>query len=84
MDGVNNLAKKQVSCRDDSLLDSFRAENINDFGIWVIQTMTRVIKNYMEKGVIFLKMEWNDLLGTLGLIPLMKKDIVESNVSKKI
>jgi hypothetical protein len=37
----------------------------------------------MEKGVIFLKMEWNDLLGTLGLIPLVKKDIVKGNVSKK-
>ncbi len=28
-------------------------------------------------------MEWNDLLGTLGLIPLVKKDIVKGNVSKK-
>ncbi len=31
MDGVNNLAKKQVSCKDDSLPKSFRAENIDDF-----------------------------------------------------
>jgi hypothetical protein len=79
MDGVNNLAKKQVSCRDDSLPNSFGAENINDFAIWVIQSTTRIIKNYMEKGVIFLRMELKDLLGILGLTPLVKKDIVEGN-----
>ncbi len=59
--------------------NSFRAKNINDFAIWVIQSTTHVIKNYMEKEVIFLRMEWKDLLGTLGLIPLVKKDIVEGN-----
>ncbi len=31
MDGVNNLVKKQVSCRDDYLPKSFRVENIDDF-----------------------------------------------------
>jgi hypothetical protein len=31
MDGVNNLAKKQVSCRDDSLPDVLWPENIIDF-----------------------------------------------------
>jgi hypothetical protein len=29
MDGVNNLAKKQVSCRDNSLLESFKTKNID-------------------------------------------------------
>ncbi len=31
MDGANNLMKKQVSCRDDSLLDGLQLENIADF-----------------------------------------------------
>jgi hypothetical protein len=30
MDGVNNLLKKQISCRDDSLAESFEAEKIYD------------------------------------------------------
>jgi len=30
MDGVNNLLKKQVSCRDDALVKSFRVMNIGD------------------------------------------------------
>jgi hypothetical protein len=30
MDGVNNLSKKQVSCRDNSLEKSFQAKNIGD------------------------------------------------------
>ncbi len=31
MDGVNNLPKKQVSCRDDSLFNDLRPEKIVDF-----------------------------------------------------
>jgi hypothetical protein len=31
MDGVNNFAKKQVSCKDNSLLKSFQAKNIDGF-----------------------------------------------------
>jgi hypothetical protein len=31
MDGVNNLAKKQVSCKDNSLLESFETKNIDGF-----------------------------------------------------
>jgi hypothetical protein len=31
MDGVNNLAKKQVSCKDNSLLESFETKNIDSF-----------------------------------------------------
>jgi hypothetical protein len=30
MDGVNNLLKKQISCRDDPLAKSFWAKNIGD------------------------------------------------------
>jgi hypothetical protein len=30
MDGVNNLSKKRVSCRDDALAMNFRVENIGD------------------------------------------------------
>lgn len=30
MDGVNNLLKKQVSCKDNSLEGNFQAENISD------------------------------------------------------
>jgi len=30
MDRVNNLSKKQISCRIDALEESFRAENIGD------------------------------------------------------
>jgi hypothetical protein len=30
MDGVNNLSKKQVSCKDNFLAKSFQAENIDD------------------------------------------------------
>jgi hypothetical protein len=30
VDGVNNLLKKWISCKDDSLVDSFRSENIRD------------------------------------------------------
>jgi hypothetical protein len=30
MDGVNNLSKKQVSCKDNSLEESFWVENISD------------------------------------------------------
>jgi hypothetical protein len=31
MNGVNNLAKKRISCRDDSLPDGLWPENIIDF-----------------------------------------------------
>jgi hypothetical protein len=31
MDGVNNLTKKQVSCKDGSLPDGLRPKNIIDF-----------------------------------------------------
>ncbi len=31
MDGVNDLVKKQVSCKDDSLLNGLWHENIVDF-----------------------------------------------------
>jgi hypothetical protein len=30
MDGVNNLSKKQISCRDDPLVENFQVENISD------------------------------------------------------
>jgi hypothetical protein len=30
MNGVNNLSKKQVSCKDNSLEENFQAENISD------------------------------------------------------
>ncbi len=30
VDGVNNFSKKQVSCKDDSLAESFKVENICD------------------------------------------------------
>jgi hypothetical protein len=30
MDGVNNLLKKQVSCKDDALVESFWVKNIGD------------------------------------------------------
>jgi uncharacterized protein YprB with RNaseH-like and TPR domain len=30
MDGVNNLLKKWISCKDDSLVDNFWSENIRD------------------------------------------------------
>ncbi len=30
VDGVNNFSKKQVSCKDNSLVESFRVENIRD------------------------------------------------------
>jgi hypothetical protein len=30
VNGVNNLSKKQVLCKDDSLMESFRAKNIHD------------------------------------------------------
>jgi len=31
MDGVNNLAKKQISCKDNSFPDGLRPKNIVDF-----------------------------------------------------
>jgi len=31
MDRVNNLVKKQVSCKDNSLLESFETKNIDGF-----------------------------------------------------
>ncbi len=30
MDGVNRFSKKQVSCKDDALVDNFRIKNIDD------------------------------------------------------
>ncbi len=55
MDGVNNLSKKQVSCKDDSLPNGLQPEKIVDIRIWVIQFRTCVMKNYMEKRVIPLR-----------------------------
>ncbi len=43
VDGVNNLLKKQVSCKGDSLAESFRVENIRG-KIWVI-----LLKIYLMK-----------------------------------
>jgi hypothetical protein len=30
VDGVNNLLKKRISCKDNSLVESFQAKNIRD------------------------------------------------------
>ncbi len=69
MDGVNNLTKKQVSCKDNSLLESFEAKNIDGF-----KNMGNIVEDKCNeklhgKIVISLRMVWKALMGSLGLIP---------------
>ncbi len=40
MDGVNNLSKKRISCKDDSLMESFQAENMRD-----VENMGNIIED---------------------------------------
>jgi hypothetical protein len=69
MDGVNNLTKKQVSCKDNSSLESFEAKNIDGF-----KNMGNIVEDKCNeelhgKIVISLRMVWKALMGSMGLIP---------------
>ncbi len=75
MDGVNNLTKKQVSCKDNSLLESFEAKNIDGF-----KNMGNIVEDKCNeklhgKIVISLRMVWKALMGSLGLIPWTRKEV---------
>jgi hypothetical protein len=64
------LLEKRVSCKDDSLAESFGVENIHD-----VENMGNTIEDLCNEELhgemiyIYLMMVWKDLLGSLGLVP---------------
>jgi hypothetical protein len=46
VDGVNNLSKKRISCKDDSLTESFRVENIHD-----VENMGKIIEDLCNEEI---------------------------------
>ncbi len=63
VDGVNIFSKKQLSCKDNSLMENFRAKNIRNVDNMGNRVEDCVMRNYVVKWFIFLRMVWKGPLG---------------------
>jgi len=69
VDGMNNLSKRQVSCKDDSLAENFRVENMRD-----VENMGNILEDLhdeeLHSEMIYISKDGVEgFIGNLGLIP---------------
>ncbi len=60
---MNNFSKKQLSCKDNFLMENFRAKNIRNVDNMGSRVKDCVMRNYVVKWFIFLRMVWKGPLG---------------------